>query len=60
MTITLDWWMIPSAMTLALLIWLITPSRGHQGYGYAVVELIEFLGYAIVVLASWLMWALLN
>ena len=57
MTITLGWWMIPSAMTLCLLIWLITPSRGH---GYAVVELIAFLGYLIIVLVAWLVLAILN
>lgn len=62
MTITLGWWVIPAAMTLAFILWGFMPAPPPRGYGNiadGLVVLISMLGGAIVCLIAWLIWALL-
>lgn len=62
-TITLGWWAIPAAMTIALVVWAFFPVRtnstGYGRIGEAMVQVIYLMFGAILCLIAWLIWALL-
>jgi len=61
--LTIGWWTIPLATTLASLSWAIfTPAKPTRGdYSFPdVMPAIRFAGALILSLASWLIWALLS
>lgn len=66
LSITLGWWLLPLAITIlmpALTIWRTNRVATYDRFGIAVEALIVF-GFwafvsAVVILGSWLIWALL-
>lgn len=60
MTITLGWWMLPTALSLALMIYTVLPSKSTYAHGADAIEAIVLLTGMVVVLAAWLIWALLK
>lgn len=63
-TISLGWWMIPGAMTAALVCFGFTkPPATSSGYGnidHGLVEAIKMLLGLIACLVAWLIWAVLT
>ena len=62
MTIELGWWALPAAITAVWVIYGTMPSRAPTGFSSLGSDLIEGLHLMIgliIVLASWLVWALL-
>ena len=62
-TITLGWWVLPLAITLASLLWaFLTPAKPMRGdYSFPdVMPAIRFAGALILSLVAWLIWALLR
>lgn len=57
MNITIGWWAIAAAF--AALAWGLWPTKA-TGYGGDVIGAICFLGSLVVILAAWLVWALLS
>ena len=60
-TINFGWWMLPTALTIALVVYGMKPSEPAYGYGRigaGLVEGIVLLCGLVVVLIAWLIWAL--
>ena len=57
MTLTFGWWLVPTAITIGVLIWGYWPEK-HTNYGMDIGGVIMFLVGIILVLASWLVWSL--
>lgn len=60
MTIEIGWWAIPATITLFWVIYCIMPSRAPTGFsslGDSTVGALFILIGLIIVLASWLAWA---
>ena len=64
MTITIGWWAIPAAMTIALIVWGFLPSKstaqGYSAAGQATVDAIYMLAGLVACLTAWLIWAMLR
>ena len=66
-TITIGWWLLPAAVTIASLLWAI-PMRSDErptgsmfdGLGYPIGVLIRLPVAGMASLASWFIWALLT
>lgn len=59
MSVTIGWWAIPAAITIASVVWALWPQR-TKGYGSDIVGAIGLMGAIILSLASWLIWSLLT
>ena len=60
MTITIGWWVIPLLMTVGTLVYGMLPVRNSGYYGADIGEAFRLLGFIIVDLVAWLIWALLR
>lgn len=67
MTITLDWWLLPLAITIASMVWTFWPRKDERrtgqmfdGLGRAMGEFIRFFVATTVSLSAWLVWAVLT
>lgn len=56
LTITLGWWVIPSLITAAMIIWTVrTPYHGGF-YGADVAAIFQLLAAVIITLAAWMIY----
>ena len=55
----LDWWMVPTTITLGLLIWVFWTDT-YDGFGGREIKVFQFLVAIIVSLAVWLVWSLVT
>lgn len=63
LTITLGWWLIPAAVTVALILFAMWPApapRGWASLGDSIHGAIMLLIGVIFTLISWLIWSLLK
>lgn len=63
LTITLGWWVIPAAVTIASLIWALVPRRserrsGDYDFAFWIPAAFRLAVSIIVSLALWLTWSL--
>lgn len=55
-TVTIGWWLVPTVITAATIIYGMTPTRQNY-YGADIAILITILCLIILNLAAWLIWA---
>ncbi len=61
MTVTFGWWVVPTAITLVVVTWLLCQPAGQNGmYGVDLTPLLQFGGAVIVILFSWMVYGLLT
>lgn len=63
MTVTIGWWAIPAAITLAVIVCGLLPRAAPRGYtsvGDSIVGALFLLLGIIISLIAWLIWALLS